>query len=176
MTKDGHNSDPCVVQNDRHGFTVYSVFAIAGQAQVSAVSDLRRAMYSRTNNPPAYVNAPAHVTLKRLFSGIPEPQTSGFDAEVPVGITNELSALNYSLEAAITPLAQREYGSDHFRPHMTLFTEASVDESLRGMRLLKGLRLGTGFYVESIEMMARSGPLTGGRWQSIASFDLDIWS
>ena len=201
MTKAGHNSDPCVVQNDRHGFTVYSVFAIAGQAQVSAVSELRRAMYSRTNNPPAYVNAPAHVTLKRLFSGIPniediqevihgvaestkpfwidlaaEPQTSGFDAEVPVGITNELSALNYSLEAAITPLAQREYGSDHFRPHMTLFTEASVDESLRGMRLLKGLRLGTGFYVESIEMMARNGPLTGGRWQSIASFDLDIWS
>jgi hypothetical protein len=65
------NVDPRDVTNDRHGFAVYGVFAIAGQAQVSAISELRRAMYSGVEDPPAYVNAPAHVTVKRLFSGIP---------------------------------------------------------------------------------------------------------
>ena len=64
------NLNPRDAENDRHGFALYAVFAIAGSAQVSAISELRRAMYSGVEDPPAYVNAPAHVTVKRLFAGI----------------------------------------------------------------------------------------------------------
>ena len=196
-------SNPRDAQNDRHGFAVYAVFAVAGQAQVSAISELRRAMYSDSGDPPAYVNAPAHVTVKRLFSGIPniediqesihgvaestkpfrveftgQPESGGDGGSsltVPVRGTPELVGLNDSLETAIGPRAETEYGNAEFKPHMTVFQDASLAESERGMRLAKGLRLGTGFYVETLEMMARTAPFRGGRWQSLASFDLDIW-
>lgn len=200
----GVTPNPRDAENDRHGFAVYAVFAVAGQAQVSAISELRRAMHSGSDNPPAYMNAPAHVTAKRLFSGIPniediqeaihgvaestkpfrvefagEPESRGVDGSslvVPVRTTSELVQLNNALESAISPLAEVEYGSAEFAPHMTVFQDASQDESERGMRLAKGLRLGTGFYVETLEMMARTAPFRGGRWQSLASLELDIWS
>jgi len=190
--------------NDRHGFAVYAVFAVAGSAQVSAISELRRAMYSGVEDPPAYVNAPAHVTVKRLFARIPnveeiqeaihgicestKPFRIELEAEsesrvaadssltVPAKSSPELVALNQSLETAISPLAETEYGAAEFRPHMTVFQDAAPEESEKGLRLAKGLRLGTGFYVETLEMMARTAPFRGGRWTSLASFDLDIWS
>jgi 2'-5' RNA ligase len=190
--------------NDRHGFAVYAVFAVAGSAQVSAISELRRAMYSGVEDPPAYVNAPAHVTVKRLFARIPnveeiqeaihgicestKPFRIELEAEsesrvaadssltVPAKSSPELVALNQSLETAISPLAETEYGAAEFRPHMTVFQDAAPEESEKGLRLAKGLRLGTGFYVETLEMMARTAPFRGGRWTSLASFELDIWS
>jgi 2'-5' RNA ligase len=190
--------------NDRHGFAVYAVFAVAGSAQVSAISELRRAMYSGVEDPPAYVNAPAHVTVKRLFARIPnveeiqeaihgicestKPFRIELEAEsesrvaadssltVPAKSSPELVALNQSLETAISPLAETEYGAVEFRPHMTVFQDAAPEESEKGLRLAKGLRLGTGFYVETLEMMARTAPFRGGRWTSLASFELDIWS
>ncbi len=197
-------TNPRDAQNDRHGFAVYAVFAVAGQSQVSAISDLRRAMYSGSDDPPVYVNAPAHVTVKRLFSGIPNiediqeavhgvsestkpfrvefagepetPEADGSSLTVPVQPTPELVDLNSALESAISPLVEVEYGSAEFAPHMTVFQDASPDEAERGMRLAKGLRLGSGFYLETLEMMARTAPFRGGRWQSLASFELDIWS
>ena len=196
--------NPRDAHNDRHGFAVYAVFAIAGSAQVSAISELRRAMYSGVEDPPAYVNAPAHVTVKRLFAGIPnveeiqeaihgicesvkpfrieleaEPESSsavGPSLTVPVKRTPELLALNQALELAISPLADTEYGAADFQPHMTVFQDATADEAQRGLRLAKGLRLGNGFNVETLEMMARTAPFRGGRWTSLASFELDIWS
>lgn len=196
--------NPRDAENDRYGFAVYAVFAVAGSAQVSAISEARRAMYSGAVDPPAYVTAPAHVTVKRLFSGIPsiediqeaihgvaestKPFRVEFDGDpgprgndraalaVPVKSTAELVGLNGALEAAISPLVEAEYGSDTFTPHMTVFQDASPEEAERGTRLAKGLRLGPGFYVETLEMMARSAPFRGGRWQSLASFELDIWS
>jgi 2'-5' RNA ligase len=190
--------------NDRHGFAVYAVFAVAGSAQVSAISELRRAMYSGVEDPPAYVNAPAHVTVKRLFARIPnveeiqeaihgicestKPFRIELEAEsesrvaadssltVPAKSSPELVALNQSLETAISPLAETEYGAVEFRPHMTVFQDAAPEESEKGLRLAKGLRLGTGFYVETLEIMARTAPFRGGRWTSLASFELDIWS
>lgn len=196
--------NPRDAKNDRHGFAVYAVFAIAGSAQVSAISELRRAMYSGVEDPPAYVNAPAHVTVKRLFAGIPnveavqeaihgicestkpfrvelgaDPESRDADGPsltVPVKSTPELVALNQSLEMAIGPLADTEYGAQDFYPHMTVFQDAAPEESGKGLRLAKGLRLGTGFYVETLEMMARTAPFRGGRWTSLASFELDIWS
>lgn len=198
------DADPSDAENDRHGFAVYAVFAVAGSAQVSAISELRRAIYSGVENPPAYLSAPAHVTVKRLFSGIPNiediqeaihgvcestkpfrvelevaPETRGTDGSsltIPVKPTPELVELNGALESAISSLAEFEYGDTSFTPHMTIFQDASEEESERGMRLAKGLRLGTGFYVETLEMMARTAPFRGGRWQSLASFELDIWS
>ena len=196
-------ANPRDAENDRHGFAVYAVFVVAGSAQVSAISDLRRAMYSGSEPAPAYVNAPAHVTVKRLFAGIPnveaiqeaihglaestkpfriefegEPEQRGQDGSslaVPVKPTPELIALNQSLESAIGSLVATEYGATDFRPHMIIFQDASTDEAERGLRLARGLRLGTGFYVESLEMMARTAPFRGGRWQSLMSIDLDIW-
>jgi|TARA_B110000263_G_scaffold192460_1_gene170444 2'-5' RNA ligase len=198
------NVDPRDVTNDRHGFAVYGVFAIAGQAQVSAISELRRAMYSGVEDPPAYVNAPAHVTVKRLFSGIPnvediqeavhglaestkpfriefagDPESSGggnSSLAVPVKSTSELVTVNTTLESAIGQIVETEYRPIEFQPHMTVFQDADEDESERGLRLTKGLRLGTGFHVETLELMARTAPLRGGRWQSLGSFELDIWS
>jgi 2'-5' RNA ligase len=197
------NLNPRDAENDRHGFALYAVFAIAGSAQVSAISELRRAMYSGVEDPPAYVNAPAHVTVKRLFAGIPnvediqeaihgicesvkpfrieldpEPESSAADGSsltVPVKSTPELVALNQSLETAINPLVETEFGDADFHPHMTVFQDAASEESEKGLRLAKGLRLGTGFYVETLEMMARTAPFRGGRWTSLASFELDIW-
>jgi 2'-5' RNA ligase len=198
------NLNPRDAENDRHGFALYAVFAIAGSAQVSAISELRRAMYSGVEDPPAYVNAPAHVTVKRLFAGIPnvediqeaihgicesvkpfrieldpEPESSAADGSsltVPVKSTPELVALNQSLETAINPLVETEFGDADFHPHMTVFQDAASEESEKGLRLAKGLWLGTGFYVETLEMMARTAPFRGGRWTSLASFELDIWS
>lgn len=198
------NLNPRDAQNDRHGFAVYAVFAIAGSAQVSAVSELRRAMYSGVEDPPAYVNAPAHVTVKRLFAGIPnveeiqeaihgicestkpfrieleaDPESrtvDGASLAIPVKPTPELLVLNQALESVISPLVETEFGAADFRPHMTVFQDAKPAESETGMRLAKGLRLGTGFYVETLEMMARTAPFRGGRWTSLASFELDIWS
>jgi 2'-5' RNA ligase len=197
------NLNPRDAENDRHGFALYAVFAIAGSAQVSAISELRRAMYSGVEDPPAYVNAPAHVTVKRLFAGIPnvediqeaihgicesvkpfrieldpEPESSAADGSsltVPVKSTPELVALNQSLETAINPLVETEFGDADFHPHMTVFQDAASEESGKGLRLAKGLWLGTGFYVETLEMMARTAPFRGGRWTSLASFELDIW-
>ena len=161
-------------------------------------------MYSGVEDPPAYVNAPAHVTVKRLFARIPnveeiqeaihgicestKPFRIELEAEsesrvaadssltVPAKSSPELVALNQSLETAISPLAETEYGAVEFRPHMTVFQDAAPEESEKGLRLAKGLRLGTGFYVETLEMMARTAPFRGGRWTSLASFELDIWS
>lgn len=197
-------ANPRDAKNDRHGFAVYAVFAVAGSDQVAAISELRRAMYAGSDNPPAYVNAPAHVTVKRLFAGIPnvediqeaihglaestkpfriefasdpEPRGAGGSSlAVPIKTTPELVALNHSLESAISPLVEAEYGNAEFRPHMTIFQDASPDEAETGLRLARGLRLATGFHVETLEMMARSAPFRGGRWQSLASFELDIWS
>ncbi len=59
---------------------------------------------------------------------------------------------------------------------MTVFQDAAPEEAEKGLRLAKGLRLGTGFYVETLEMMARTAPFRGGRWTSLASFEMDIWS
>jgi 2'-5' RNA ligase len=196
--------DPRVATNDRHGFAVYGVFAIAGQAQVSAISELRRAMYSGAEDPPAYVNAPAHVTVKRLFSGIPnvediqeavhglaestkpfriefdgDPESNGdgnSSLTVPVKSTSELVAVSTALESAIGQIVETEYGTTEFQPHMTVFQDANEDEAERGLRLAKGLRLGTGFHIETLELMARTAPFRGGRWQSLGSFELDIWS
>jgi 2'-5' RNA ligase len=197
-----HN--PRDAENDRHGFAVYAVFAIASSDQVSAISELRRAMYSGVEDPPAYVTAPAHVTVKRLFAGIPnveeiqeaihgicestkpfrieleaEPESHVADRAslaIPVKSTPDLAALNQALESAISPLAETEYGAHDFHPHMTVFQDAAPEEAEKGLRLAKGLRLGTGFYIESLEMMSRTAPFRGGRWTSLASFELDIWS
>lgn len=200
----GPSANPRDAENDRHGFAVYAVFIVAGSAQVSAISDLRRPMYSESSEPPAYVTAPAHVTVKRLFAGIPNvediqeaihglaestkpfriefkgpPESRGNDGSsltVPIKSTPELVAINQSLESAIGPLVETEYGAAEFRPHMTVFQDAAPEEAEKGLRLAKGLRLGTGFYVETLEMMARTAPFRGGRWTSLASFELDIWS
>ncbi len=198
------SANPRDAENDRHGFAVYAVFAVAGSGQVAAISELRRAMYAGSGDPPAYVNAPAHVTVKRLFAGIPnveaiqeaihglaestkpfrigfagDPEPRGVEGSslaVPIQSTPELVALNDSLESAISPLVEAEYGDTRFQPHMTVFQDASADEAETGLRLARGLRLGTGFHVETLELMARSAPFRGGRWQSLASFELDIWS
>jgi 2'-5' RNA ligase len=142
--------------------------------------------------------------VKRLFAGIPnveeiqeaihgicesvKPFRIELEAElesrgsnssslaIPVKITQELVAVNQALESAISPLADTEFGSSDFHPHMTVFQDASPEESGKGMRLARGLRLGTGFYVETLEMMARTAPSRGGRWTSLASFEMDIWS
>ncbi len=197
------SADPRDAENDRHGFAVYAVFAVAGSNQVAAVGEMRRAMLSGSTNPPAYANAPAHVTVKRLFAGIPNveqiqeaihaiaeatppfriefdggPQPragNGSALAVSVKTTPELAAVNRSLESAIGPLVEREFGAVEFRPHMTVFQDASPEEAERGLRLARGLRVGTGFHVESLEMMARTAPFLGGRWQSLMSFELDIW-
>ena len=95
---------------------------------------------------------------------------------IPVKSTPELVELNQSLESAISPLVETEFGAAEFLPHMTVFQDASPEEAEKGLRLAKGLRLGTGFYVETLEMMARTAPFRGGRWTSLASFELDIWS
>jgi 2'-5' RNA ligase len=198
------NLNPRDAENDRHGFAVYAVFAVAGSAQVAAISELRRAMYSRVEDPPAYINAPAHVTLKRLFAGIPNVEEiqevihgicesvkpfrieleGGLESRgsnhsslaIPVKSTPELVAVNHALESAISPLADTEFGGPDFHPHMTVFQDAAPEEAEKGMRLAQGLRLGTGFYVETLEMMARTAPFRGGRWTSLASFEMDIWS
>ncbi|MCH8818113.1 MAG: 2'-5' RNA ligase family protein [Chloroflexi bacterium] len=197
------SADPRDAENDRHGFAVYAVFAVAGSAQVAAIGEIRRAMLSGSTNPPAYATAPAHVTVKRLFAGFPnvgqvqeaihavaestppfriefdggpEPHDPcGSSLAVPVKTTPELIALNRSLESAISPLVEKEFGGIDFRPHMTVFQDASPEESERGIRLARGLRLGSGFQVEALELMARTAPFRGGRWQSLMSFDLDIW-
>ena len=95
---------------------------------------------------------------------------------IPVKITPELVAVNRALQSAISPLADTEFGNPDFHPHMTVFQDAGPEESEKGMRLARGLRLGTGFYVETLEMMARTAPFRGGRWTSLASFEMDIWS
>ena len=163
-------------------------------------------MLSGVDRPPAYVSAPAHVTVKRLFASISNvgdiqeaihavaestppfwiefdgdrddgefPGNDGSSLTVPVTLTPDLVAINSALESTISPLAGYEFGAPEYRPHMTVYQDASPEEAGRGLRLAKGLKLGNGFRVESLELMARTAPFRGGRWQSLASFDLDIW-
>ena len=188
MAIDGSNHP-----DDAFGHSVYAVVAFAPPELADAVDGLRRAIEMKR------ASIPAHVTVKGTFCDIdsleavheqiqtiaqttapvqidfadPRNPASGDSwAVLDVRLTSALSALNDFLEQALGPLSTNAYSDEPYRPHLTLCQDCSPEQLDHAMRLAAAIDFGTGFLATAIDLMGRTGPAYGGRWESIERFPL----
>ena len=198
ISTDSHISDPRHQTNDEFGYAVYSVWVYATADQIADIAELRHEISWTRNVLPAYIRAKAHVTVKALCSGIGSLElmasavksvassSSPFEIQFqkhlaewgdgnhtcakPVEVSQELKSLNRKLESAVRPLTQKTFGGRNFKPHMTIYQDANQIEVRSGKELAKGLKLGRGFQVNTLELVGRVGPFATGQWKSLGSF------
>jgi 2'-5' RNA ligase len=188
--------DQRTLPNDRFGYSVYTVVAHASPEQVRMVADVRRAI----NLTRATI--PAHVTVRGTFHSIKsldeirgllrhvasqqKPASVEFSPEgwkfiaqgdsrhigiMPCETTPGLVFLNRAFDAVIRPHSTNAY-SDEYRAHMTLCQDCTEEQIIQAKALAGDLDIGTGFTVNSVELMGRVGPAFGGEWKLIESFQL----
>jgi 2'-5' RNA ligase len=189
-------TDPRTVPNDRFGYSVYALVAHASPEQVRLVAEVREAV----GQVRAVI--PAHVTVRGTFYGIgsldelrrllrqaaagSEPTRVDFSSDgwklhtgdgdrygcvMPCVTSRALRSLHETFDAVIRPLSQDGYG-DGYRAHLTLCQDCTREQVQQAMTLVAGRDIGTGFRVDSVELMGRIGPAFGGEWMLIESIPL----
>jgi 2'-5' RNA ligase len=189
-------TDPRTLPNDRFGFSVYALVAHASPEQVRTVAEVREAV----GQVRAVI--PAHVTVRGTFYGIEslegmrgllrkaaagvEPtrvefSPGGWNSHTDDGdrhgyvmhclTTPALRSLHETFDLVIRPRSEDAYG-DGYRAHLTLCQDCTAEQIRQAETLVAGLDFGTGFSVESVELMGREGPAFGGEWTLIESFPL----
>jgi 2'-5' RNA ligase len=193
-------TDPRTLPNDRFGYSVYALVAHASPEQVRMVSEVREAV----GQTRAVI--PAHVTVRGTFYGIasldemrrllretahdlePTRVTFGLDGwtihpgdgdrhgcVMPCETTPALLALHRTFDAVIRPRSRDAYG-DGYHAHLTLCQDCTREQAQQAVALIAGMDIGTGFDVDSVELMGRVGPAFGGRWTLIESLRLALGS
>ena len=182
--------------NDSFGYSAYTVVAHASPEQVRMVAGVRKAIKLER------ATIPAHVTVRGTFHSIEsldemrnllrdvasqqKPAAVTFSPEgwkfiaqdngrhigiMPCETTPELRALNKVFDAVIRPRSVNAYPDD-YRAHMTLCQDCTDEQIVQAQGLTAGLDVGTGFKINSVELMGRVGPAFGGEWKLIESFPL----
>jgi 2'-5' RNA ligase len=90
---------------------------------------------------------------------------------LPCVTSPALRALHQAFDAAIRPRSRDAYG-DGYRAHLTLCQDCTREQAQQAEALIAGMDFGTGFDVNSVELMGRVGPAFGGRWTLIESLPL----
>ena len=189
-------TDPRALPNDRFGYSVYSLVSHASPEQVRLVAEVREAVGQ------ARAVIPAHVTVRGTFHGIGsleeirgllrqtaaglEPtrvefspggwtlHSDGGDRHgcvMPCVTSPALRSLHEAFDAVIRPHSQDGYGDD-YRAHLTLCQDCTREQVQQAMGLVADRDFGTGFSVDSVELMGRVGPAFGGEWTLIESLPL----
>lgn len=179
-------------QTDQWGYTRYSLALHTPPDLHQTIMDFRAAigLADLTSEPHISVSStlylPTDLDSLRISLRDAARQVSGFFAPykgppvdvggglgwIPVLVAPELEALRTSMLAvtdgqvqSVPPKSDRGY-----RPHITLYQDASEDEADRGRTAFEQFDFGSGFDISSIELVGRVGPPRGGSRQIIESY------
>jgi 2'-5' RNA ligase len=186
-------------QNDRFGYAVYSVVAMASLAQQGMVDLARRALGCQRAMVPAHVTVKGAFceipgldeVMKRVkeaaavtppfrvrFSGRPNRVTSAdgrVGASQGVERTPELLELHEQLYHALAPVTVNAYGDEAgeaYHPHLTVYDEPLPELEYRTTDILNTMQLGDGFECSSVFLMGHIGRPYRGRWTAVREFVL----
>ena len=88
-------------------------------------------------------------------------------AGLPIRKTPGLVALHDLLYEALSPITTQAYGredGEFYKPHMTIYAEATPGLEQKADELLNELDIGSGFDCDALFLMGHVGPPYRGRW------------
>lgn len=188
--------DSRTLENDRFGYSAYTVVALANPDQVSKVDAARTAIGLNRATIQAHVTVRGTFfdiesldDMRALLRGVAEAQKPAkveFSPEgwkfirrtpgqhiaiMPCETTPGLLALNAVFDEVIRPRSQNAY-PDEYRAHLTLCQDCTDEQMDEAERIAAQLDIGDGFKASSVHLMGRVGPAFGGEWKAIESFPL----
>jgi 2'-5' RNA ligase len=187
-------TDSTNLTNDRYGYSCYAlVFPTTKELEAKVAAIERASGMTRAK-------IPAHITVKGTFHEIPdlvkvrniarkviagtrrfqipfEGAERAFSKDVrsaglQVKATPEMQRLHDDLVSAHRRVVTTVYPDDPYRPHLTVYQEATEKDEPAARALFEGTDLGPGFEAAAIDLMGRRGPAYGGRWARIERFSL----
>jgi 2'-5' RNA ligase len=186
--------DSTNLTNDRYGYSCYALVFPTTREIESKVSAIELA------SGMTRAKIPAHITVKGTFHEIPDlVRVRNFARKVIAGArrfqvpfegaervfssnvrsaglhmktTSEMQRLHDDLLAVYARVVTTVYPDDPYRPHMTVYHEATEKGEPAARALFEGTDFGPGFEAFAIDLMGRRGPAYGGRWARIERFSL----